>query len=98
MINSATAMPISRIRAIRPAPQACVSVHCSRPMLCAPPRRIRATGERMQSITPTATRREFPSLISRKRFASSIPMVRTVLSTSSAVCSGSSFSIRSFSR
>ena len=79
-MNRPTAGTIRSIRITRPAPQAASSDHFSSPKAWAPPSRIRATGERMQSMTARATRREFASLIFRKALASSMLTVRQALS------------------
>ena len=94
--NIPTAGMIISISTTSPMPPAIFSDQFSRPIACAPPSRISATGERMQSITPRATRREFSSLVFRNALASSISTVRMRLSDAvsgeTSACSISSFS------
>ena len=85
-----------RIRMISPTPPTVLSDQLIMPASRAPPSRISAAGERMQSITARATRLAFSSLVFRNAFASSILTVRVRLSGAvscdTSVCSSSSFS------
>ena len=91
-----TAGIIISIRMISPRPPVTSSDQFIRPNAWAPPSRIKATGERMQSMTARATRREFSSFIVRKALASSMLTVRdklsSLLSCVVSVCSRLSFS------